>query len=80
MPKLRQILCLSSYYRMFIFNFARVAVPLHTLTKKDVSFVWTVQCQEAFDTKLKQLLCSAPVLIFPQFGLGHVFFLLAWKI
>ena len=72
--KLRQFLGLASYYRRFIKNFAAVAAPLHALTKKDVSYVWTVQCQEAFQ-QLKQLLCSAPVLAYPQFGPGHQFVL-----
>ena len=56
---------LASYYRRFIPNFSRIAAPLHELTKKDVSFVWTPECQLAFE-KLKRLLTSAPVLAFPQ--------------
>ena len=57
---------LASYYRRFVPNFAKVAGPLHALTKKDVPFLWTPQCQHSFDT-LKELLTSAPVLSFPQF-------------
>lgn len=40
--------------------------------KKDVPFEWTVKCQEAFE-QLKDLLCTAPVLAYPQFGPGHQF-------
>ena len=65
--KLRQFLGLASYYRRFIPGFARVASPLHTLTKKGVQFQWTWECQLAFD-QLKELLCTAPVLAYPQFG------------
>lgn len=67
---IRQFLGLASYYRRFIPNFAKVSGPLHLLTKKSVRFEWTVQCQEAFEL-LKELLCSAPVLAYPQFGPGH---------
>ena len=70
--KLRQFLGLASYYRRFMPNFAKVSGPLHSLTKKGVHFEWTVACQKAFD-QLKHMLCSAPVLAYPQFGPGHQF-------
>ena len=44
-----------------------MAGPLHALTKKEASFVWSPQCQQAFE-KLKALLTSAPVLAFPEFA------------
>ncbi len=72
--KLRQFLGLASYYRRFIKNFASVCSPLNALTKKGISFQWTVQCQQALDW-LKTLLCSAPVLLYPKFGPGHAFVL-----
>jgi len=72
--KLRQFLGLASYYRRFIRNFAKISAPLHALTKKGVPFVWSVACQQAFE-HLKQLLCRAPVLAYPQFGPGHQFLL-----
>ena len=65
---LRSFLGLASYYRRFIPNFAKVAGPLHALTKKDVEYVWTPQCQEVF-RKLKELLTSSPVLVFPNFDI-----------
>ena len=43
-----------------------MADPLHSLTKKDVAFEWSFECQRAFD-KLKELLTAAPVLRFPDF-------------
>ena len=64
---LRSFLGLASYYRKFVPNFAKVAGPLHALTKKEASFVWSPQCQQAFE-KLKALLTSAPVLAFPEFA------------
>ena len=63
---LRSFLGLSSYYRRFIANFSTIAAPLFHLTKKDVPFVWSNRCQEAFQ-QLKDTLSSASVLAFPDF-------------
>ena len=62
----RQFLGLSSYYRRFIPLFAKIARPLHQLTKKNAHFEWTSACQEAFRV-LKEKLCEAPVLAYPSF-------------
>ena len=64
--KVREFLGMASYYRRFIPNFAKIANPLHTLTRQDVSFQWTGVCQSAFD-RLKKLLSSPPVLAYPDF-------------
>lgn len=48
-----------------------MANPLFALTKKEVNFVWTVACEEAFG-KLKNLLVEAPVLAFPNFECGFL--------
>ena len=63
---IRQFVGLASYYRRFIANFARIAHPLHALTRKGVRFEWTPQCQEAFSTQ-KQTLTTPPVLAYPDF-------------
>ena len=63
---IRQFLGLVSYYRRFIQNFAKIAHPLHALTRKGVPFHWMKECQEAF-TLLKHKLSSAPVLAYPDF-------------
>ena len=55
-------------------NFEAICSPLKTLTKKGISFQLTTQCQQAFD-KFKDLLCTAPVLLYPKFGPGHDFVL-----
>ena len=62
----RRFLGLSSYYRRFIPNFARIAQPLHQLTAKGVSFEWTADCEAAFKT-LKDKLTVSPVLAYPSF-------------
>ncbi|KAL6456587.1 hypothetical protein MHYP_G00351310 [Metynnis hypsauchen] len=66
--EVRAFLGLCSYYRKFIRNFARHAVPLHALTEKNVPFQWTSQCQDAF-TYLKHVLSNPPVVAFPDFSL-----------
>ena len=72
MPKclrdVRAFFGLASYYRRFVKDFAKIAEPLSSLTKKlDGKFHWTLEAQIAFD-KLKEALCLVPVLSFPQLG------------
>ena len=43
-----------------------MASPLHALTRKDVPFDWSTECQQAFQT-LKRLLTEAPILAYPDF-------------
>ena len=63
--KLRSFLGLSSYYRRFIPGYAKIARPLHELTGADKKFVWTSDCDGAFE-RLKSCLVTAPVLKFPD--------------
>ena len=56
---------LCSYYRKFIFYFANIARPIHKLTEKNQSFVWTEECQMAFEN-LKQALTNTPILAYPR--------------
>ena len=53
---------LALYYRRFVGGFAKIAEPLHALTRKGAVFSWT-ECQTAFD-HLKEKL--APVLLYPR--------------
>ena len=46
--ELRRFLGLSSYYRRFVPNFAKIAHPLHLLTCKGAEFRWTEECEVAF--------------------------------
>jgi len=66
LKQVRGFLGMAGYYRKFIRNFGTIARPLYNLTKKDVKFKWTDDCQEAFD-KLKTELTSNDLLIFPNF-------------
>ena len=67
LKSLRSFVGLASYYRRFVPGFSRIAGPLYALTKKDTPFVWTDDCQRAFDT-LKCLLMEALLLVFPDFS------------
>nr|VZI45745.1 unnamed protein product [Spirometra erinaceieuropaei] len=61
----QSFLGLASYYCRFIYGFANIALPLHRLTEKGRSFVWTAECTQAFLT-LKNALTSAPILALPD--------------
>jgi hypothetical protein len=41
---------LIGYFKKFVCGYAKIVVPLFDLTKKDQSFLWTLTCQETFDT------------------------------
>ena len=58
---------LANYYRKFVKDFAKIASPIHDLTKKGTRFAWTEDCQLAFDT-LKTALTEAPILSYPDFS------------
>ena len=68
----RQFLGLMSYYRRFIAHFAKVAAPLHALTRKDAVFRWSTECQEAFEA-LKAAITRSPMLAYPNFDVDLVF-------
>ena len=67
--EIRSFLGLAGYYRRFVERFSVLAEPLTRLTRKGVDFVWSEECEVAFQT-LKERLISAPVLIIPVPG-GH---------
>lgn len=46
----RAFMGLTNYYRKFVKDFAHIASPLHDLTKKGAAFLWTEECQTAFET------------------------------
>ncbi|KAI3811474.1 hypothetical protein L1987_21198 [Smallanthus sonchifolius] len=63
--EIRSFLGLAGYYRRFISNFSKIAVPLTALTHKGRIFEWGQEQEEAFQT-LKEKLCHAPVLSLPD--------------
>ncbi|KAI3808911.1 hypothetical protein L1987_24874 [Smallanthus sonchifolius] len=63
--EVRSFLGLVGYYRRFIKDFSRIAVPLTALTRKAIKYEWGPKQSEAFET-LKQKLTQAPILSFPE--------------
>ncbi|KAI3815477.1 hypothetical protein L1987_15146 [Smallanthus sonchifolius] len=63
--EVRSFLGLAGYYRRFISNFSKIAVPLTALTHKCKTYEWGPKQEEAFQT-LKQKLCNAPILTLPD--------------
>ncbi|XP_075074718.1 uncharacterized protein LOC142162283 [Nicotiana tabacum] len=62
---IRSILGLAGYYRRFVHDFSRIAVPLTKLTQKNAKFQWTEECEQSFQ-KLKTCLTTAPILALPS--------------
>ena len=72
-PKeIKQFLGLVGYYRKFIPRFADIARPMTNLTKQDIPFEWTVQCQAAFEL-LKEAIITSPILKYPDPNKGYTF-------
>jgi len=54
-------------YRSFIPSLSSLASPLYLLIRKNVTFVWSIDCEAAFSS-LKTLLTTAPILAHPDFS------------
>ena len=73
-PKeVKQFLGLIGYYRKFIPKFSDVARPLTNLTKKDIPFEWTPECQMTFQL-LKALLMAEPILKYPDPNKSYILY------
>lgn len=57
----RQFLGKINFYNKYIPNIAITLEPMHRLLRKNQKFIWSTECQRAFD-KMKEILCSQPVL------------------
>ncbi|KIK13097.1 hypothetical protein PISMIDRAFT_18236 [Pisolithus microcarpus 441] len=65
LTQLRSFLGFTNFYRKFIAGYSAISAPLHHLSKKDVSWTWGPEQQQAFD-RLKAALGSSPVLSIPD--------------
>ena len=61
LKEVRGFIGFANFYRRFIKDFAKLARPLHNLTKKEVPFHWDQEQQKAFDD-LKTAFTTAPIL------------------
>lgn len=67
-PKeVRRILGMISFYRRFVPNLSTIITPLTNLTRKNAKFVWTSECEKAFQN-IKNCLISPPILSCPNFN------------
>ena len=67
--KIRSFLGLARYYYRFVKDFSKISAPITKLTRKNVPFVWTDECEANFQI-LKEKLTTAPILSLPE-GSGH---------
>ena len=66
--KVLQCLGLTNFFIKYIQDYVNLTKPLTDLSKKNVSFVWSHDCQDAFNT-LKYAVSSAPVLALPDLAM-----------
>nr|GEV04745.1 DNA-directed DNA polymerase [Tanacetum cinerariifolium] len=57
-----------SFYRRFIQDFSKIARPMTHLLEKEILFVFSKDCIDAFET-LKKKLTKAPILVVPDWNL-----------
>lgn len=62
----RRFVAFANYYRRFIEHFATLTKPISKLTKKDVVFKWTEECNKNFEI-LKERLLHPTVLQYPDY-------------
>ncbi|CAM8913030.1 unnamed protein product [Rhodiola kirilowii] len=65
MRDIKSFLGHAGFYRRFIKDFSKKALPLSTLLQKEVPFKFTKTCKEAFD-ELKKDLTSTPIIRTPD--------------
>ena len=68
--EVRGFLGLAGFYRRFVKDFSKKALPLTELTKKKAEWRWRSEQQAAFDS-LKKSVSEAPVLVTPDSSLPY---------
>ncbi|GFW29477.1 retrovirus-related Pol polyprotein from transposon 17.6 [Trichonephila clavipes] len=63
--QIKSFLGCCNFYRRYIKNFAKRALPLTNLLRKDTPFEWTSETKEAFDD-IKKAILNPPVLALPD--------------
>ena len=62
---IQEFLGLANYYRRFVKDFAKIARPLHEMTRKENKWSWGERQQKAFE-ELKERFMTEPVLVTPD--------------
>ena len=63
LKELQSFLGFGNFYCRFIKGYSGIASPLHALQGKDVAFIWTKECDDAFETlKTRFTSYSAPLM------------------
>lgn len=70
--EVRRFTAFCNYYRKFIKSFSEITVPLNQLCRKNVPFIWTNECESAFQY-LKKCLTTPPILQYPNFDADNEF-------
>ncbi|GFV79648.1 retrovirus-related Pol polyprotein from transposon 412 [Trichonephila clavipes] len=63
--QIKSFLGCCNFYRRYIKNFAKRALPLTNLLRKETPFEWTSETQEAFDD-IKKAILNPPMLALPD--------------
>mgnify|MGYP003703443327 CR=1 FL=1 len=63
--EVRSFTGLAGYYRRFVIEFSKIAVPLHQLTRKGQPFKWNDERESAFH-EMKTRLTIVPILTLPS--------------
>ena len=65
---IRSFLGHAGFYKRFIKDFSKISKPLSNLLIKDAPFVFSNECQQAFET-LKHALVNAPIMVVADWDL-----------
>ncbi|XP_038877048.1 uncharacterized protein LOC120069376 [Benincasa hispida] len=57
--EVRSFLGLARYYRRFVEDFSRLALPLTALTRKNAKFEWLDKCEQSFQVVKKRLVTAS---------------------
>ena len=74
MDEAHHILGLLGYYQSFAPAFADITIPITNLLKKNITFVWSQQCQAALDY-LKEIFVVSQYCNFPTLKKDYVFYI-----
>jgi hypothetical protein len=66
--QVQSFLGLVSYYRKFIKNCSTIMSPMIKLSQKDTDFIWTTECEDAFNKLKSYLIDENKVLTLPDFS------------